>query len=113
MEGHLHGAVPGAWDTQAVIGLRVTLLSGSPALGELTYRVAGGKMMSRGSKDNPPLTCSLRLGWGAAESWEMGACTASPLTHVWSRGALYFPKPVFFTCDRETKLPVSQSFSED
>lgn len=42
MEGHLHGVLPGAWDTQAVTGLRVTLLSGYPALGELTYGVAGG-----------------------------------------------------------------------
>ena len=43
----------------------------------------------------------------------MGICTASPLTHVWAQGAFHFPKPVFFTCDRETILPVSQSFSED
>ena len=43
----------------------------------------------------------------------MGICAASPLTHVWAWGAFHFLKPVFFTCDRETILPVSQSFSED
>ena len=56
MEGHLHGVLPGAWGTQSVIGLRVALHSGYPALGELTYRVAGGNRVSRGRgrKDNPP-----------------------------------------------------------
>ena len=81
--------------------------------GSILKEVFGTWWVGGGAARITPLTCPLHLGWEAAESWEMGICTASPLNHVWARGAFHFPKPVFFTCDRETILPVSQSFSED
>lgn len=47
------------------------------------------------------------------ESWKMGVCAASPLTHVWSGGAFHFLKPQVSSSVIGRQYLLFHSFSED
>lgn len=47
------------------------------------------------------------------ESWKMGVCAASPLTHVWSGGAFHFLKPQVSSSVIGRQYLLFHSFGED